>query len=189
MTEKPKLANGAAQQEIDKIETQFNQFDKEVKSLTLDRMNEAPSLEEEPQTKMSSREQKNAKDIYLKPSKYQSSKEPFNEKWRADYEYAKEYVQFIAEHKELIGETIEIWTKRFPGMNAEFWEVPTNKPVWGPRYLAEQIRSRTHHRLVMKENMVVAHDHAGQYYGTMAADTTIHRMDAYPVTQRRSVFM
>ena len=36
-----------------------------------------------------------------------SCREKFNENFRATYEYDKEYVQFIAEHKELIGEKIE----------------------------------------------------------------------------------
>jgi len=64
--------------------------------------------------------------------------------------FQKEYVQFIAENKEIIGETIEIWTRPFGGMPAEFWKVPVNKPVWGPRYLAEQIK-RCYY-LVIKTN-------------------------------------
>jgi len=30
--------------------------------------------------------------------------------------------------------------KPFPGMPAEEWAIPTNKPINGPRYVAEQIK-------------------------------------------------
>lgn len=190
MTEKkPHVTHSLSEKELDKAEAQFEKFDSEIKAMTLDRMNEAPRLEEEKQTEMSSREQKNSKDIYLKPIRTLSSKEQFNEKFRKDYEFKKEYVHFIAENKEIIGEDIEPWTKPFPGIPAEQWSVPTNKPVWGPRYLAEQIKGKCYHRLVMREYVGTGGDHMGQYYGSMAADTTIQRLDAYPVAAKRSVFM
>ena len=103
--------------------------------------------------------------------------------------FSKEYVHFIAENKEIIGEAIELWTKPYAGLPAEYWRVPVNKPVWGPRYLAEQIKSKFYHRLVMQQNVVTGGDHMGQYYGSMAVDTTVQRLDAYPVTSKKSVFM
>jgi hypothetical protein len=174
--------------ELEKAEKQFNDFSQQVENLTLDRMNEAPKEEAEPQTKLSQKEIEKSKDIYLKPKKSISSPEKFNEKFRADYNYQKEYVYFIAEHKEIIGETLEIWTKPFAGMPAEFWNVPTNRPVWGPRYLAERIKGCTYHRLTMQDKPVGS-DHAGAYYGTLVADSTIHRLDAFPATKAKSVFM
>lgn len=174
--------------DLEKASEQFDKFDSEVKSMTMDRLNMTPKEEVEPQTKLSSNEIANSKDIYLKPATAIGSREKFNEDYREDYNFAKEYVQFIAENKEIIGEEIETWTKPFAGMPAEFWKVPTNKPVWGPRYLAEQIKRKFYHRLVMRQS-VQGSDGMGQYYGSLAADTTIQRLDAIPVSSRKSVFM
>ena len=177
------------QTEIDRLQEHVDEFDKSVKDLTLDRMNAAPKEEVEQQTKMSSKEIENSKDVYLKPEKIISSPQKFNEKFREDYNFAKEYVQFIAEHKEIIGEAIEMWTRPFGGMPAEFWRVPVNKPVWGPRYLAEQIKKCSYHRLTMQQNVMTEANSMGQIYGAMVADSTVQRLDAIPVTKRKSVFM
>jgi hypothetical protein len=188
-TKKPKISNSASQNELDKVEKQFEAFDENVKSLTMDRMNAAPTKEVEPQTKISQKDLDKSTDIYLKPSRSISSKEKFNENFRKEYEFSKEHVHFIAEHKEIIGETIELWSKPFAGMPAEEWKVPTNKPVWGPRYLAEQIKRKRYHRLVMVNSTSGGDERGNQYYGTLAADTTIQRLDAHPVSDRRSIFM
>lgn len=189
MTEqkKPKV-NSDGQKELDKAQAQFEAFDENVKTMTLDRMNAAPKEETEPQTKLSSKEIEKSKDIYLKPKRSISCKEKFNEKYRDSYNFDKEYVHFIAENKEIIGETIDLWTRPYPGMPAEEWEVPVNKPVWGPRYLAEQIKRKFYHRLMMQQ-APTSSDSMGQYYGTMAVDTTVQRLDAIPVSKRKSVFM
>jgi hypothetical protein len=186
---KPRMRSLEAQTEIEKCRQRLDAFEEQVKELTLDRLNQTPKAEEEPQTKLSSKQIEKSKDIYLKPERSIGSKEKFNEKFREEYNFAKEYVQFIAENKEIIGEAIEIWTKPFPGMPAEYWKVPTNKPIWGPRYLAEQIKRKYYHRLVMQSNVLTNSDGMGQYYGTMAADTTIQRLNAEPVNTKKSVFM
>ena len=125
--------------------------------------------------------------IYLKPIRTINNGQKFNEKFRKEYEEAKEYVYFMAENHEIIGEAIDIWTRPFGGMAAEEWKVPVNKPVWGPRYLAEQIKRKFYHRLIMQPN-VSETSGMGQVYGTMAVDTTIPRLDARPVSQRKSIF-
>lgn len=178
-----------AEKEIIEAGKQFDAFDASVKEMTLDRMNEAPKEDAEPQTQISQSDRDKMRDVYLKPIKTIGCREKFNEKFRKDYEFDKEYVQFEAENKEIIGETIELWTRPYPGMSAEFWKVPVNTPIWGPRYLAEQIKRASYHRLVMKQNITTGGDHAGQYYGSMAADTIVQRLDARPVTNRKSVFM
>lgn len=175
--------------ELDKAQEQFDAFDKNIKDLTLDRMNAATKEEVEPQTKMSSREVSNSKDVYLKPEKAISSPQKFNERLREKYNYDKEYVQFIAENKEIIGEMIEIWTRPYGGMPAEFWKVPVNKPVWGPRYLAEQIKRACYHRLTMQQSVNTGSDGMGQYYGSLIADTVVQRLDAMPAAKRKSIFM
>lgn len=185
MSVKPKVADS----ELNKLQSQFDKFEQEVKDLTVDRMNTAPKLETEPQTKLASSEIEKSKDIYLKPERVISGRDKFNEKFRDEYNFQKEYVQFIAENNEIIGEAIEIWTKKFPGQPAEFWKVPVNKPVWGPRYLAEQIKKRVYHRLSMDQKQMSASDGMGSYYGTMVVDNVIQRLDARPVSTRKSVFM
>lgn len=184
-----KTKNSTVLDELDKAKEQFDNFEKQVKDLTMDRMNLAPKEETEPQTKLSQNEIAKSKDIYLKPTRSLSCREKFNERFREDWEFAKEYVHFIAENKELIGEDIELWTKPFAGIPAEMWKVPTNKPVWGPRYLAEQIKRKAYHRLKMDEGIISESSGAGRMYGQLVVDTTVQRLDANPVSSKRSVFM
>jgi hypothetical protein len=174
------------QKELEKVQEQCDSFEKNVKDLTMDRLNQAPRQETEPQTKLSSKEIAKSSDIYLKPEKIIASRDKFNEKFRDSYDFDKEYVHFIAENKEIIGEAIELWTRPYGGMPAEYWRVPTNKPVWGPRYLAEQIKRKFYHRLVMQQNVITETNHAGQMFGCLAADTTIQRLDAHSVSSRKS---
>jgi len=183
MAKKPDI-NG-----LEKAEEQFQAFDNQVKELTLDRMNEAPKLETEQQTLLSQADLAKSKDIYLKPKKTIGSQEKFNEKYRADWKFAMEFVQFIAENKEIIGENIEIWTKPYPGMPAEYWEVPVNKPVWGPRHLAEQIKRASYHRLRMDQSRSAGGDGTAEYFGTMVSDNIVQRLDALPVSSRKSIFI
>jgi hypothetical protein len=188
MTARPKVSS-EGQKELDKVADQFDKFDEEVKSLTLDRMNAAPKEDTEPQTKLSQAQLEKSKEIYLKPKRMIGSTEPFNEKYRKDYEFATEYVQFIPENKEIIGETIELWTKPFAGMPAQFWNVPTGKPVWGPRHLAERLTGCKYHRLKSEDKTIISSDGLGTYHGSMVIDTTIQRLDALPVSDRKSIFM
>src|SRR6185436_8798969 len=141
------MSKNKVETEIDKAGKQFDAFDQQVKDLTMDRMNEAPKQDVEPQTQLSSKEIRESKDVYLKPKRTIGSKEKFDEKWRESYNFAKEYVHFIAENKEIIGESIDMWTKPYPGCPAEEWMVPVNKPVWAPRYVAEQIKKKSYHGL------------------------------------------
>lgn len=181
--------NTTNEKEIDKLTKQFDSFDQQVKDLTLDRMNEAPVFEQEQQTKLSQKEIENSKEIYLKPDRWVADGQKFNEKFQKDWEFSKEYVQFVAEHKEIQGETIELWTHPFGGVGAQFWKVPCGKPVWGPRYLAEQIHKAKYHRLKMDEHKIISADGHGQYFGQMAVDSIIQRLDAHPVNTRKSIFM
>src|ERR1700755_1288599 len=174
--------------EIEKAKASFDDFDAQVKAMTMDKANAAPKLETEEQTKMSTREQQAAPNIYLKPTKTFACRAPFNEKFRKEYEFAKEPVQFIAENHELIGEKIEKWTKCFPGVPYEFWEIPVNKPVWGPRYLAEEIKGCSYTRLTMNENKPTGTSAVATWTGAIVAESRIQRLDARPVSQRKSVF-
>jgi hypothetical protein len=189
MKERPNLQS-SAEKELDKVEKQFEAFDQNIKDMTLDRMNEAPKKEMELQTKISQKDMEKSDDIYLKPHRQIGCREKFNEKYREDYNFAMEYVRFIPENKEINGETIELWTRPFPGMPAQEWKIPCGKPVWGPRHLAERISNCKYHRFVMQQSVNTGSDNKGnQYFGAMAVDTTIQRLDAVPVNERKSIFM
>jgi hypothetical protein len=188
---KPKPKTSLAEKELDKAQVQFEKFDEEIKSMTMDRMNEAPKSEVEQQTKIAQRDMDKHPDIYLKPHRTISCREKFNEKYRSAYEFDKEYVHFIAENKEIKGEAIDMWTKPYAGVPAEWWKIPVNKPIWAPRFVAEQVKRKSYHRLVMQENQSAGSAMGGnaQFYGTMAVDTTVQRLDAIPVSSRKSIFM
>ncbi len=189
MTPKPKVTSSLAEQELVKAEKQFEAFDENLKSMSKDRLDKTPTRETEPLNRLSQSEIEKSKEVYLKPVRAIGAREKFNEDYRKEYEFAMEFVQFIPEHKEIIGEAIELWTKPFAGMPCEFWKVPVGKPVWGPRHLAERIAGCKHHRFIMQQNTVMGSDGMGQYYGSMAVDTTIQRLDAIPVSSRKSIFM
>lgn len=174
--------------ELDKLQNKFDEYHQQIKDLSIDELNTAPALNQEPQTKLSSTERDKVKEIYLKPKVTIGSKEKFNEKFRESYEFDKQYVCFEAENNEIIGETITIWTKPYPGLPAEEWEVPTNKPVWGPRYLANQITNCKYHRFTMQNNLI-GNDHMGSYHGYMIAKNTINRLNAHPSTTKRQFSM
>jgi hypothetical protein len=154
-------------------------FEDHVKSLTVDELNKAPVKDYQPETKLSTREVARTDGVYLKPDRSISCKEKFNETYRDEYNYRKEYVRFIAENREVGGE-VETWTRPFPGLPAEFWKVPTNKVVIGPRYLAERIAGCSYTRLSMDEGKTVGSDGSGTYYGQIVATNKIQRLNAMP---------
>jgi len=192
MAEKPRV-NSSGERELEKVQEQFVDFDNQVKELTMNRMNLVPKTDYDQQTKMSQSDIAKSNDIYLKPSNYVASREKFNEKYRKNYEFDKEYVNFIAENIECRGELIEMWTKPYPGCPAEFWKVPVNKPLWAPRYVSDQLKRKFHHHLVMQENTspanYVGSAVGGQYYGKIVADTTTQRLDARDISTRKSISM
>jgi len=188
MAQKPNM-NSESEKELAKIEQQLEAHKESIESMTLDRMNMAPMKEVDQQTKLSQAEIAKLNDIYLKPYRTASGRDKFDEDFRDQYNHDKKYVKFIAENKEIIGESIEMWTKPYAGIPAEFWRVPVNKPVYGPRYLAEQIKRCNYHRFVMQQGTMTNSDGMGTYHGAITVDTTIQRMDAFPVSESKSVFM
>jgi len=195
---RPKAKSSLAEQELDKAQEQFKAFDDNIKELTLDRMNAAPKADQEPQTKLSQRDIEKSNDVYIKPKRSlgvgvhpkTGVREVFNEKFRDDWNFAKEYVQFVAEHKECPGDMIQdMWTKPFQGVPVESWDIPTGVPVWAPRYVAEQIKSSKYHRLKMDENRTAAADGLYKWNGVMTVDTIVQRLDAMPVATKKSIFM
>jgi hypothetical protein len=173
--------NSTGQKELDKAQNDFDKFEENINSLTVDRMAKVPLEEKDPQTKISTREANKADAPYIKPFKSINSKEKANERFAELRRKSWEYVKVIVENNEIIGETIEAWTKRWPGDNADFWKVPVNKPIYIPKLLAEQLAGCRYHRLVMQENTPTSFDEKGTYYGAMVADTTKQRLDCRTV--------
>lgn len=186
---KPRIPDQKTEVELKKVDNQFSEMERQTKEMTHDRRVSHPMTDVEPQTKLSSSEIAKSKDIYLKPIKSIGCREKFDEKWRNEYNFQKEYVPFIAENHEIIGEEIDLWTRPFPGMPAEEWKVPTNTPVWGPRYLAEQIKRKTYRVLKMDESKGTGDHASGQYYGQLCVESHKPRLNATPVSTRKSIFM
>lgn len=178
MADKPKV-NSEGQKELEKVEAQFDQFERQM--MALSGVDLGAPIETEAQTKLSTKEQ-NASDVpYIKPNRTIGSKEPFNEKFRAQYDYAKQYVRCIAENNEIKGEQIEVWSKPFPGVPCEFWKVPVNKPVMIPRYLAAQLSTRVYNKYSMEDRMRgIGSDGGHQFYTGMIAKESVRRLDCRP---------
>lgn len=178
---RPPATSGLMNKELDKADAQFEAFDDHIKSLTQDTLNAAPKQETEPQAKISQREQQKADGIWLKPIKVIGCRDKFNEAFRARWEFDKTYVKFVAENSEVLGEAIDLWTRPYGGIPAEEWKVPVNKTVWGPRYLAEQIKRKAYTRLVMQETTTGEGEYGSKFFGQMVAETRIQRLDARAV--------
>src|ERR1700683_4613418 len=101
MGRKPETHSSIAEKELDKVEKQLNAFEDGIKELTLDRMNAEPKQDVEPQTKIAQKDLDKHNDLYLKPHRSVSARDKFNEAYREEYNFAKEYVQFIAENLEI----------------------------------------------------------------------------------------
>ena len=80
MVERPKMKS-ESEKELDKVQAQLDNFSDQVKELTQDRMNEAPKLDVEAQTKISQKQLDKMPEHYLKPIRTIGCKEKFNEKF------------------------------------------------------------------------------------------------------------
>lgn len=184
---KPKVS-ASAQRELDKAEKKFDDYQEQIKSISSEVGRDLPVRENESNTRLSSKEIAKKNEIYLKPERHLSDNQKFNEKFREEWNFQKEYVNFIAEHKEIIGDVIEMWTHPFGGVGAQFWKIPTNKPIWAPRYVAEQLKSKRYVRYVTQNHTTTSEGNM-QFYGGLVAETQIQRLDANPVSTSKSVFM
>jgi len=186
MSRKPNV-NAEGQKELDRVEGQIQENIDKMPTLNLEELNKAPVLEKqyEPAKQLPAKNN----DLYLKPKTTIGSREQFNEKFRKLYEFKKEYVYFTAYNNEIIGESIQLWTKPFPGMPAQEWVIPVGKPVYAPRYVAEQIKNCKYHTYKMEEHKMAGSDGRATYYGTMTTENTVQRLDAMPQTENKSIFL
>lgn len=179
---KPEFSDSFSNRELEKVKKQCDALEEQIKSITLDRMRLTPSEETEQQTKISKREAARADAPYIRPTRSIQSKEQFNETFRNQHTRAWEYVKCIVENKELIGEKVEFWTKKFPGDAAHFWQVPVNIPVQIPRMCAERLAGCSYHRLKMEQtSQPLGDSNFSETTGKIVADTTVQRIDCRPV--------
>src|SRR5665213_2096435 len=102
MADKPIPKNSLAEKELDKAQAQFDAFDENVKSLTLDHMNNLPVEASEAKHKLTQNQIADAKDIYIQPFKTIASRDKFNENYREDYTYAMEWVYITAQNNMIL---------------------------------------------------------------------------------------
>lgn len=187
-----KKVNPKVQKELDRAQKDFDEFQDQVKEASKDAVNDNPVKEEEHQTQMSSRELKFAKTPTIKcekvifpPRRKDGSAEKFNEQFRKEYEFKKEYVEFIAENIEIPGEMIEFWTKPYPGVPAQFWSIPSNTPVRAPRFVAERIEACNYNVLKMDEKEMGQEQGGIRYYGRLVTKDKKARLSARPIKSNK----
>ena len=173
--------------QIEELKEKSDQFEAQIKEMQTDSFSEKPKEEYRPPEV--SQKEIAEKEVYIKPTRWIADGQKFNPRFEKDWEFAKEYVQCICVHNECRGDIIEFWTHPFGGKGAEFWRVPSDKPVWIPRYAAEQLTRCKYHRMKMDESQMRSADGMGTYYGSMIVQTTVQRIDAVPVSNKRSIFM
>jgi hypothetical protein len=175
---KPKLASGFAQKEVDRLETEFDAKAVQMASLTQDAMNEAPVNELEPQTKMTKAKILEADAPKIVPSMTRTANGKKKPEQDAIRKRGWEYIRVIAENVELPGEKIEFWHKpMWAGEDCHFWQIPVNRPIYVPRFVAEHIRSRKYHRLTMQNEMTVETNQFGEMKGKLIATEVRQRLD------------
>lgn len=178
--------NSEGQKELDKLQDQFDDYKNTVDNLVEKRNVKG----EAPEHEISQKDIEKSQDIYIKPNRIIMSKEKFNERYRDDYNFAKEYVHYTVEHHECKGDFVELWTKPFPGVPAEFWIVPSGKAVWIPRHVADKLEHGCSYRRLKTVDRPYSHDQMGtQYYGQIVEDTINYRISARPVSTRKNFSM
>jgi hypothetical protein len=175
---RPKV-NSDSQKELDKAQASFDAFSETVSKFNpLDA--KGTMHEEEPQTKVSNRELNKQDAPYIKPIRSIHSKDRPQEKYKEKHARDWEYVRCIVENKEIIGEAVECWTKKYPGDPAHFWKIPVNKAIYIPRLLANQLANCKYHRL-RTEDQITSDEGFIKQYGTVVVDYVKNRIDARPV--------
>lgn len=183
MTNKP--LNRA--EEIAKIDSQINQVQTAMSNLTQDEINKASVVDFQPQTEIT-RAMKDFTDApVIKPIKSIPRPGKPIAKEAKDRAWGWEYVRCIAENREVIGETIELWTGKYHGDMADFWQVPVNRPIYLPRHVAKRISECRYHRVKMQDrpmhNLMNEMESTGVsgYSGQLTVVDTRQRLDCRPI--------
>ena len=194
MARKPNV-NAEGQVELEKTGEQIEGMEAKAKSINLDQTILATRKETEPQTKIAQSDSQKMPEIYLKPKRTYppgvhpktGAVEQFNEKFRAEYNFQKEYVEFIAENNEVIGESINLWIKKFPGTNLEEWVIPVNKPVWAPRMVKERIEECGY--TVFRATQTLKSEEGINYNGYLEIQERKNRLNAREAPRQKKLYM
>ena len=111
----------------------------------------APEVEQQPAVEMSYKDFKATDAPVITFSRAFAAPGKPNPKCEAERRRGWQYVKCICENFEVFGETIELWQCRWPGDPHSFWQVPVNKPIYLPRFVAEHLASRKYHRFKMED--------------------------------------
>lgn len=175
---KPQLASGFAQKEVDRVDAEFKSTTDANANLTQDVLSKAPVKELVPDPFAPKRQLLSAEVPRIVPTFSRGpngKKKPEQESLR---KRAWEYVKVVCSNMEVAGEQIEFWHKPpISGEDCNFWQVPVNRPVWIPRHVAEHIKSRKYHRLMMQEEITVESSGYGEFKGKMVASHSLQRLD------------
>jgi hypothetical protein len=186
MSEKRPKVNAEGQKELEKVESQIDNFKESIYEAK-ERSRTLSIQETEPQTKIAQSDLNKSGILYLKPKRTFPSREKFNEKYRDEFKYQSEYVDFIAENNEVKGESIDFCIKKFPGMPVEEWIVPVNKPVAAPRYVKERIED-CGYTVFVTTDAPVGSEGGVMYYGQMVAEQRKSRLSVREVSKKPKIF-
>lgn len=187
MSEKRPRVNSEGQKELDRVEDQFKNFNESVHEAK-EESRKLVAKETEPHVKMSQEEMNRSDVIYLKPKRTFPSREKFNEKFRDEFNRQSEYVEFIAENREVKGESIDFCIKKFPGQSVEEWVVPVDKPVAAPRYVKERIQDCGYTVFTTANRDVTGREGGIEYYGQMVAEERRERLAARDYVRKPRIF-
>lgn len=182
-----KVSSGMIQQEKERIDDQVTDFQqKNLESTSMDAVAAAPIKETAAQTQISAKQIEKTDAPWIKPSRsYSPGKgEKRIPQLEAEIARGKEYIKCIAENAECLGARLEFWLKKYPGEPCHFWEIPVNRPVYLPRYVAEHISTRWYSRIKMSEGAIYDVGSAdGGLLNHMQVTERVRRLDCRPVAE------
>lgn len=175
---KPNVTTGLVQKEVDRLDAEFQAKSHQMSNLTQEEISKAPVKEVEPKTNLSRAQIQEIDAPKIVPTmskRANGKKKPEQDALRRR---AWEYVKVICENNEILQEPLQFWHKpMIAGEDCNYWQIPVGRPVYIPRHLAEHIRSRKYHRLIMQEEMTVERNQFGEMKGKMVATETRQRLD------------
>lgn len=189
MQPKPRV-NEDGQKELAKIEKSFDSLGESIRDINPLEC-KAPEPEFDPLTKLSKKQMEMATAPYIKPlrsqarpvNEKQGMKVHFNEKHRPLYEKDWEWLKVTVDNYEMIGSDVEMWTAEWGCDPAYFWVIPTNKPVYLPRFVARRLKKCRYHEMHMEGDpqqgaKPSGGDQFSKSYGVMEVRKTKQRLDA-----------
>lgn len=200
---RPPKVNYEGQKELAKVDEAFEKVTEAIASCdSLDP--KVPVEQVDPYTKLSKRQMALADAQYVTPVKIvnrveggkHNAKNYFNEAHRPLYKKDWEWIKVVIENKESIGHPVEKWTAEWGCDPAMFWIIPTNRPVYIPRFVARSIKKCRYIQRTMEsdETKMISSDNSrdiptegavsgpclpgAEFYGTFKSAQYRQRLDA-----------